>query len=194
MRELLYAFFAGLLISLISEVPAQAGPISGSLVVNGAIPSPYGDLATTTVFSNVVLTTGGATGDYTSVTPGTNVGTVSLDTTNLAAFTFGDSSFGTFTATSGSELVSPALTRTFYITGNFTPGSLFSSTLTTNTASILISLNQTGGANTVIGWTSTFNTPAVAPPGVPEPASMSLTGIGLSLIGLFMGYRKRCGK
>lgn len=192
MRKLSYAFLAGLILPLISGVSAHAGPITGSLVVNGAVPSPYGDLATTTVFSNVALTGGGSTGDYTAVTPGTDLGTVSLDTGNLAGFTFGNSSFGTFTATSGVEESSPAGTRTFFITGNFVPGSLFSSTLTGNTASIIIGLNQNGGAGSVIGWASTFNTPSLA--SVPEPASMSLTGIGLSFIGLILGYRKRSGK
>ena len=192
MRKLGYALLAGLVLPLIGGVSAQAGPITGSLVVDGAVPSPYGDLATTTVFSNVTLTSGGSTGDYTAVAAGTNLGTVSLDTGNLAGFTFGNSSFGTFTATSGMEESSPVGTRTFFITGNFVPGSQFSSSLTGNTASITISLNQTGGAGTVIGWASTFNTPSLA--AVPEPASMSLTGIGLSLIGLFLGYRKRSEK
>jgi len=196
MRKSRYALLAGLVLSLVGGVSAQAAQISGSQAFGVAsMTLDSTDLAAIThVTVQLVSTTGSSqqTGDYVGF-PATTFASTSLSTASLDTFGFTDAAFGTFTANFGTELASPVNTRTFYITGNFAPGTAFSS-FTGNTASLLISLNQSGGAGGAIGFTATFNTPAAAPPGVPEPASMSLAGIGLSLVGLLLGHRRRSRK
>jgi hypothetical protein len=194
MRKCSYALFAGLILSLIGGVSAQAASITGSQAFSfSSLSANTVDLATATQFTvSQTISSGGSTqtGDYVGI-PAQVLPSTILDTANLAGFTYGSATFGTFTGTFGEELASATNTRTFYITGNFAPGTDFPVSVTTNTASILITLNSNGGA---ITWGATQNTPAIAPASVPEPASMSLTGIGLSLIGLFLGFRKRSGK
>jgi len=174
---------------------AQAGSINGSQALSFAsLDADSTDLLAATTFTvSQTVATGGSTqtGDYVGI-PAEVLGSAILNTANLASFTYGSATFGTFTGNFGTELASQGNVRTFYVSGNFTPGTSFPGTITSNTASILITLNQNGGAGSAISWSATQNTPAIAL--VPEPASMSLTGIGLSFIGLFLGLRKRSSK
>ena len=196
MRKSRYALLAGLVLSLVGGVSAQAASISGSQAFGVAsLNADSTDLAAITQLTVQLLSTTGSsqqTGNYVGF-PATIFAATTLNTASLSSFSFTDAAFGTFTANLGTELSSPVDTRTFYITGNFARGTAFSS-FTGNTASLLISLNQSGGAGGAIGFTATFNTPAAPPPGVPEPASMSLAGIGLGLVGLLLGHRSDSGK
>ena len=157
------------------------------------ITQPLGgdDLAAATEFSVTLQTSaapGGQTGDYVGFASDT-LPAATLSVGSLGSFTYGDSTFGMFTATSGVELSSPANTRTFFIQGNFVPGSAFPG-LTTNTASILIQFTQVGGA----GQRDLLQRrPRTPPPAaaVPEPASLALAGIGLCFVSLFRELRKR---
>jgi len=195
MRKLCFFLSAGLLASLLTLTPAQAGAIVGSQAFNNAgvvITQPLGgsDQGAATQFSITLQTSaiaGGQTGDYVGF-PSDTLPAATLDVASLGSFTYGDAAFGTFTATSGVELSSPTNTRTFFIQGNFVPGSAFPG-LTTNTASILIQFNQGGGPGTAISFSATQNTPAS--PIVPEPASLALAGIGLCFVSFFRELRKR---
>jgi hypothetical protein len=189
MRTRSYALFAGLALPLLCGVATQAGPIVGTEGVLGAVTETT-PLSSTSVF-HVALSTGTPTDNYITIPAFTSLDTATLDTANLGLFTFGNETFGTFTASTGFEVSSTPTVRTFYVSGSFTPGSLLSA-YDTNTASLLITLNQVSPGS--ISWAATMNTPSIAAPGVPEPASMSLTGIGLSLVGLFHRLRKRSGK
>jgi len=184
------------MLSVMAGATVHAGPIAGSQAFGEtSLDADSTNLAAITQLTVSLVSSTGTTqqtGDYVGF-PATIFASTTLSTASLNTFSFSDAAFGTFTANLGTELVSPVNTRTFYLTGNFTPGTALSS-FSGNTASLLISLNQSGGAGGAIGFTATFNTPAAPPPGVPEPASMSLTGIGLSLIGLFLGYRKKSCK
>jgi len=186
------------MLSLASGVSVQAGPITGTQALGDqSLDANTDDLMTATQFTvTQTVVSGGLsqTGDYVGIAAQALDSSV-LNTADLAGFTYGNATYGTFTGNFGVELSSSvANTRVFYVSGNFTPGTDFPNTVTANTASILITLNQNGGAPGAISWSATQNTPSVAPPGVPEPTSMALTGIGLSLIGLFQRFRKRSGK
>jgi len=191
MSKLGYAIFAGLVLSLVGGATAQADPINGSEVIGGTVAGPFGDLASQTTFDVSLFTLNG-TLDYLGIPSPTDLGSATLDTTDttsLGSFTFGNSAFGFFTATSGTEEISPTNTRTFLITGSFVPGSLFPNTLASNSASILITLNQVNGAGNAIGWNATFNTPSVV--ALPEPSTLGMTGISIVALGLFHRLRIR---
>ena len=176
MRKLCFFLSAGLLASLLTLSPAQAGAIVGSQAFNNAgvvITQPLGgdDLGAATEFSITLQTSaapGGQTGDYIGFASDT-LPAATLSVGSLGSFTYGDSTFGMFTATSGVELSSPANTRTFFIQGNFVPGSGFPG-LTTNTASILIQFTQVGGPGNAISFSATQTHPC-------QHASCSRTGV-----------------
>lgn len=171
---------------------AQAGMITGSqgLAVLTSINAGGGNVATASTFSNLNFTTTGAqSGDYLSVGPGITFAGVTLDINNLATFTFGNGTFGTFTADTivdgGFDAVTK--TRSFLITGEFDPGTLFPS-LTTNTAVVSISFTQVGGSGQPISLSGTLITPAPTP--TPEPSTIVLLGTVCGPLA-FGAYRRR---
>src|SRR5690242_1833398 len=137
---------------------AHATPINGSITLSsaGVLPGSLDgtDLSNSNKFelAGDAQTTGLQTGDFLSVPIGTSLPTsttgepfVSLDLTNITAFTFGDAAFGTFNATT--LLILPGRTATnldIFITGTFTPGTDFPLGSTAPLgASDHISLNET---------------------------------------------------
>ena len=194
MKKLCFFLSAGLMASLLTLSPAQAGAIVGSQAFNNGgvlITQPVGgdNLGAATEFSVTLQTSsavGAQKGDYVGFASET-LPAATLNVASLGSFTYGDAAFGKFTATSGVELSSPSNTRTFYIQGNFTPGTGFSG-MAVNTASILIQFTQVGGPGNAISFSATQNTPAASPP-VPEPASLALAGIGICFVSLFRELR-----
>lgn len=202
MLALRRAFLLGGLLAAASlSTGAHAAQISGSQAIglnsnNGlTITPPNVALSAVTQFTlNLVTQTGGTsqTGDFVGI-PSVNLNQTVLNTASLSTFSFTSATFGTFTATNGIEIASPTNTRTFYFSGNFTPTNPpFGATITANTASFLVNMNQSGGAGSAINFSGTFNTPAIAPPGVPEPASLAMAAVP-ALLGLVV-LRKRAAK
>ncbi len=105
-----------------------------------------------------------------------------------SSFSFGNSTWGTFTATSQTDVLGTH-TRTETFTGTFTPANPFfgDSALTGNTAELLFIFNQTGGTGSAVSGSATLETPAAS---VPEPATISMLGTALGLFGLVATVRR----
>jgi len=196
-RRSLTAMVAVALSSAILGTNAQAGSVSGSETFGQqssevlALNPGGSNVATATSISNVALVTlAGGTGDFTPPAvspPGIPVGhditpavTVSF-ASSPPPFSFGDSAFGTFTATSqvATQFVlgtSDVAAITYY--GSFDPGTLLPGK-TTAPATYTISFTQNGAS---ISESSTLVVGAV-----PEPSSAILLGLGVSG---FLAYRR----
>ena len=196
------AVVAGFVLSLTTTFAVQAGGINGSQAISAvSLTADSTSLALATQFQvSQVTNTGGSsqTGDYIGY-PNTLLGTSTFNVGSYAGYSFGNADFGTFTAASGFEIASPVNTRTFYFLGSFTTGSnaVFTGKTDPTSASFLVSLTQTGGAPNAISWSGTLNTPAISVvplTSTPEPASVTLAGIGLLSLGLIRTMHRRKSK
>jgi PEP-CTERM motif len=139
-------------------------------------------IANTGYFQDVPLTT--------SLSSATSSSPLVIQFKNGASnFTFGNSNWGWFTATSQTDTIG-VKSRTEHFTGTFTPANPFfgNSSLSSNTADILFTFNQTGGAGTAVSGSATLDSPAAA--SVPEPATMTMVSMALGLFGLVGGFRR----
>jgi len=75
-----------------------------------------------------------------------------------SSFSFGNANWGTFTATQ-EMYTTGANTVTVTYQGTFTPGTLFGG-LTSSTADMIFTFNQTGGAGNAVSGSATLVTPA----------------------------------
>lgn len=159
--------------------PPPPVSVNGSIIVSAFGTGLNGpDLAASTVFTplspapNTMFMFGG-TGDL-AVIPPLNVATASgpIDIGSPIPWSFTDG-FGTFEAVTFDVEPAPAGFRNFFLTGTYTPdvsGPL--GHLAPASADMRISLTQTGDA---VSWSGTMT---MTGPIVPEPATMSLLGIG----------------
>ncbi len=180
---------AGLILG--STAFTQAAFITGTqgLADIGSPTIPAGSsFATATQFNlSMIVATTSESGSFT--TPGVagmNFGAATLSLSFPSMFSFGNSMFGTFTASLVSENASadPTKSRSFNVFGNFTSGTLFGAS-STNTASLIFTINSNSGVSgTSISDSASLSVPAL----VPEPASVGM--LTISLLGL-AGYSAR---
>ena len=211
---LVYATIPALSI-LIAGQPLRAGLITGSEAISFSSRSLNAgiDGSTNLILANQIRLSnikdnggsGGAnTGNFQDLAdggtgPGVAIGTSLSNATSssplvlqfytgASSFTFGNSTWGTFTATSQTDVIGTR-TRTETFTGTFTPANPFfgDSTLTNNTAQLLFIFNQVGGAGSAVSGSATLQAPAAT---VPEPATISLLGTALGMFGLVTGVRR----
>jgi hypothetical protein len=167
--------------------------------------SPTGDIKTATTFTFDAVTVSGVnrTVDYSTygyagahvLSGGPFTLSVPVPPVTGNMFSIGDAGFGTFTATK--YLVndtSPVNGRNIVLLGTFTPGTELvtnsGGTLTANDAQLTLAFTQTGGPGNAISVSLTL----VSPPdvaSVPEPATMTIAGLGIGICAVGSYIRRR---
>jgi len=181
---------------------ASATPITGSDTVGASVLSSnevgtnLGSATQITLASASetfsVLATG--VGSFSAIPIGTTVPLASavLDLNSLASFAFSSATVGTFNPTMLSIYGQTPTSLNIFLTGDFTPGSLFGPGATALAgASENLAFTQTNGG--VISFSGTFASPPTANPAVvavPEPLTLTLFGAGLIGVTMLRGRRK----
>ncbi|MBK1658277.1 PEP-CTERM sorting domain-containing protein [Paracraurococcus ruber] len=184
---------AAALATTVAAGASQAATINGTAaaaITGISASAPVIGLGTT--FTNTLFTAiGSGTGDLNG-TAGTflTLSTVTATAGTAVSFT---SAVGNFTGTVqpiGLSASGPATSRVvdIYVLGNFTPAGTLS-TFDPGAMSLTFSFTQTGGANSAVSGSFSIASPPSPPPGVPEPMSLALFGMGLA--GLGMVARKK---
>ena len=174
--KMLFALSAILMAATVS----QASPINGSLPLNGSVVTQNGaDLSVSTMISAAMLINLSlGVGDYAFIPIGTSFGPATLNYTSnatLSTFTFSSPVWGTFVAANNPSNQIVQKTANFldvFIIGTFSPGSNAGWAGKDPTQSSLrFSINQSGAS---ISEAITLNSPALPPPGIPEPTTLTL--------------------
>jgi hypothetical protein len=188
------------LVGLAAAHPALAAPISGSDTVGGSVASSNetgSNLGTATTItlaspSETFSVFAPGVGSFGAIPIGTTVplGSATFNLGNLASFGFASATVGTFIPTTLSAYNLSATSLNVFITGSFTPGTLFGAGATAPFgASENLGFTQTNGG--VISFSGTFaSPPQAAPTGVPEPLTITLFGAGLVGVGALCRRRK----
>jgi hypothetical protein len=171
--------FLALSAILIAARVSQATPINGSLPLVGLNVTQNGsDLSISTIITATMTVTASiGTGDYSFISVGSNWGPSTLNYTSnatLSTFTFGNSVLGTFVAANDPANQVVQKTANFldvFLIGTFIPGTAWPPGKDLTSSSLRFSINQSGAS---ISEAITLNSPALPPPGVPEPETMAL--------------------
>jgi len=166
----------------------------GQPLANG---SPTASIDTASTLTIGDLRTGfSSTGVFVGTPFLTDFGAVTFSTANGAnsSFTFGNATFGTFISTTITSIISGNGFQSFFILGNFTPGTAanYGGVTAPQPASFTLSFTQTpagGGANSTISDSGTLSVPPAG--AVPEPASFAMVVIGLGGVLAVGRFRRR---
>ncbi len=181
------AGLTGLSVGVAHAAPTP-GPDGGQALVDFGKPGVVGgDITTGTSFT---------IGDLTATTNNSGFlagfgpdffGKVTFSTTDGTSFSFGDAAFGTFDSTSITESVLGKGVVSFYITGEYTPGTYAVANGASDgpyMASISYGFQQSRGT---ISDSGSFSVPPTA--GIPEASTWAMMALGfVSLFGV-TGYR-----
>ncbi len=154
-------------------------------------------LGAATVFTLSNLeTNANHTGGFTGVAAGVSFGGGSFTTTGTSTLTLGNANVGNFVETVAPVLLATATVNgvvvgeVFNILGTFTPSAALGDAGPV-AASFTVSMTQTGGPGTSISASGTLSIPPFNP--VPEPASITMLGLGLVAAG-GVAVRRRSAK
>ena len=152
-----------------------------------------GDINTGTSFTIGNLTTSGAnTGDLAGLPALETFGPVSFDTGSGTSFHFSDTAksdlFGAFASTSIKEVSNDPGFVSFYILGNWTPGTFGGVPSGSYASSFSLSFTQNGGTGTAISDSGTFSVPPSGSTPIPELSTWAMMGLGFAGLG-FAGFR-----
>ena len=174
-----------------SATKSHATYINGSMALTGlGVSQNAADLSLSTTISMAgLIASNQGLGDYSGVGIGTslNTGSLTLDLTNLSAFTFSTPTWGTFVANgAGNQILNQSTNfLDVYLRGTFTPGTDASlSGFQATDTSFRMSFNQSGGS---LSSGFTLSSPAV---NVPEPSTFILAGQAMLVLGYVARRRK----
>lgn len=184
----------GTALAFLFSPAARAASINGSFPLSGQIVAQNGAnlLVSTQVTMGNTITSNVGIGDFSPIGVSTSFGAVTLDLTSLpnlvAGFSLTNASFGSFAPTSALIVQQSANFLDVYFEGTFTPGAGLVAGLDPSTASVRISVNESGGS------LASAISLASPPAGVPEPATVSVVAGGLAVLGLSAYRRRRAAK
>jgi hypothetical protein len=166
--------------------------LSGDGATSGTLGGSADITKATSITWTSFLDTANKTGDFTAIPDFLAISgssTLSLQTgTPTTAWTIHSAAWGTFTETSITSIAKVTNGLNIYIDGTFTPGTDFDSSITRNTAQMVISINQVGGAGHAISTAATLTSPDTT--AVPEPAGMFLVLSGVLCLGIRRFFRR----
>jgi hypothetical protein len=166
---------------------AQAGAVTGSEALAATVDGTT-DLNTDTSKTLTNFLDTGNTGDFSAVNGISFSGSVTVSFTVGSTLTISDPNWGTFTGTLMIDDNSKAESRTDTFGGTFTPGTDFPGGTTVNSASLVMSFTQSGGAGNSISDSLSLHAPTQIP--VPEPVGFAVFGTMLGLVGLVASRRR----
>jgi hypothetical protein len=137
--------------------------------------------ATTFMIGDLISTTAN-TGSL-SLLPTQIIGPVTFDSTNPTSLSFNSAAFGTFTSTAITESVNTPGVVSFYVLGDWSPGTYGAIASGSYLSSFTISFNQTSLGS--ISDSATFSVPPATT--VPETSTLVMMLAGFAVIGLIGG-------
>lgn len=193
-RRMLLAVF----LATLASAPAMADTIISTKAVTdiGKIGADTKDILTANVFTfGLPVAAIGGDGDFDTYASGLYYLTAStLDLSNITTFSIGSADFGSFTAKSIVVDAIGAKSKSFLITGNFTPGTDFPSEIQIpQPARLALGFTQVKGPKTTISvsGTLTYERAEFDPNVVPEPSTLAMGAFpALMAIGAIVRRRR----
>ncbi len=166
-----------------ASASAQAAVVATQAFVDFGTPTANGgNINTATMFSIGDLVSNNNNSGALAGFPNTIFGKVSFTTTDGTSLSFGNAGFGMFDSTSIMETSNVRGSVSFYVLGDWTPGTYGGAGSGPYPASFTLGFSQSGNT---ISDSGTFSAPPAA--GVPEAPTWAMLGLGFAGLG-FAGF------